>query len=478
MIMKIEEVLKCIDNLQSQIEGFGELNKDLLSRIQYKFRLDWNYFSNSMEGNSLTHNETKLLMMDNVTIDGKPFKDIAEMRGHDTEVLEIFKVGKGDVRISEKRIKMMHKAIMHEDDLSKRKFIGEWKKTDNYLINYRGEKTQFLPFLEVPEAIHNLLNKTNTETDTYLNGKSTKHPVLIAFEFHLRYLEIHPFYDGNGRSGRLLMNLILISFGFPPVILNEKSRENYYKLLAEVQGYGADENDFYTFLGELLVESQQLILDAINGKEILEQDDIDKEVALWKTSLNTNESELQEKTDILITELYKTSIRPLFEMFIKKHKQFDDLFLKTETRNSIGSVGKMVPKLEFFENWIKLKNLENGIKAENTNESTITSLLMDLLEKGTFAEYKNVGALREFSLTKNFLGFKKNGLNTFDEYNRITIKFEQYKYGIETEGSRISKSSEKLYSQSYSQEEISAIVNEKVKELLKRLQSRTENEIS
>lgn len=472
--MKLKEIIKKIDLLQSQIDSFGSLDIELLNRIQYKFRLDWNYYSNAMEGNSLSLNETKQLMMDNVTIDGKPFKDIAEMRGHDTEVLEIFKMGKGEVRISEKRIKNMHKTIMHEDDESKRKHIGEWKTMDNYILNYRGEKTQFLPFADVPDAVHRLLNSTNSEIDAFYRGKLEKHPVLIAFEFHLRYLEIHPFYDGNGRSGRLLMNLLLISLGYPPVILSEKSRQNYYKLLAEVQGYGADPNDFYSFLGELLSYSQQLVLDAIAGKEILEVDDIDKEVALWKSSLESHESSLIEKSDEIIMEVYQKSIRPLFELFLKKHEQFDDLFLKTDEYNSIDNNTKSSIKLDFFESWLEFKRTQiEIIKKESVNLSIDTELTQ-LHQMYHFSNVFEIMNIREFQLQIRFFGFKKNGNNPFDDYSRITIKFDQYKYGILTEPGSISKSSEKLYSQSYSNKEMNEIVNEKVKEFLSNLQSRVD----
>lgn len=323
---KMNDIISQIDQKQKQIEAFGKFDAEVQKRINYKFRLDWNYYSNSMEGNSLTRVETRQVMMDNVTIQGKPFKDIAEMRGHDKEVLEIIKMGKGEVRISEARIKQMHKAIMHEDDSQKINLIGKWKESNNYIINYKGEKIQFLPFTEVPEAMHSLLNKTNAAIDNW--GKKSKdqiHPTLLAFQFHLEYVKIHPFYDGNGRTGRLLMNLLLISSGYPPVILKEKDREPYYKYLADIQGYGANPDLFYRFMGELVVSSQQLILDALAGKDIEDEDDLDKEIEMLKHMQNPPVKKI-EKSKAVVKQVLTEVYFPLLEELNNKLSKFNKLF--------------------------------------------------------------------------------------------------------------------------------------------------------
>src|SRR3990172_3851465 len=115
--MSYSEKLKTIDALQDKINSYGKLSSEAKKKINYKFRLDWNYYSNSMEGNTLTMDETRDLIVKNlVTVSGKPLKDVREMKGHDTVIDEILRIGKGEVRLSEKRIKDIHKAIMHEKD--------------------------------------------------------------------------------------------------------------------------------------------------------------------------------------------------------------------------------------------------------------------------------------------------------------------------------------------------------------------------
>src|SRR5262249_6251627 len=139
-------------------EAHGKLDNEVLKKINYKFRLDWNYNSNVMEGNSLTKLETRSVMINNITVEGKPLKDIIEMRGHDDIITTILKIGKGELNLSEARIKEIHKGIMYEDDPEKKKNIGVWKPHNNYLYNYKGERVDFTPHEEVKEKMHELVN--------------------------------------------------------------------------------------------------------------------------------------------------------------------------------------------------------------------------------------------------------------------------------------------------------------------------------
>lgn len=463
-----------IDQLQSEIDAHGQLNAELLKKIQYKFRLDWNYFSNAMEGNSLTRSETKQLMMDNVTIDGKPFKDISEMRGHDEVVQEIFKIGKGDVRISEKRIKEMHKAIMHEDDPEKRAFIGKWKQSNNHLINYRNEKFDFLDYSQVPEAMHALLNKTNAEIDALKSDKKEhKHPVLIAFEFHLEYVRIHPFYDGNGRTARLLTNLLLISFGYPPFLLSEKSRNSYNRILAEIQGYGGDRKDFHVLIGSLLIESQKLVLDAIAGKDISDEDDIDKEILLWKQGLGKSENEVIEKNTTVVSDVYENSLKPLFEEFLKQTETFSDLFQTEEVYNSIGAFCIRTEGTGFFNEWSNYQK-EYLVMDQMPMDLTDKSDLKFALEQ-RFSSYVVQSGESNFTkmrLEIRYKGFKRNDTSPFDAVTSLDVKFDQYRYGISEEHGS-SMTHEKLYSQRYTESEIKEIVKEKKQAFFQHLQEKT-----
>lgn len=329
-----------IDSLQQKIDSYGELSADVKKKINYKFRLDWNYYSNSMEGNTLTMEETRSVMVGNLTVGGKPIKDVLEMKGHDEVIAEILKIGKGETRLSEARIREIHKGIMHEEDEAKKKKIGGWKTAPNHVINYKGEKFDFVLPEDVPERMHELLNRTNAAIDAIQQKKKpassadrdAPHPVDVALQFHLAYVLIHPFYDGNGRTARILTNLLLISFGYPPFWVKTNERSIYNQYIADIQGYGGKTDLFFDFAGGLILRSQQLVLDAIEGKDIEEENDLDKEIILFKKSLNrANESNKLKSQQDLKLILEDSGIK-LFDKLIEKLSGFNDLFHKSVKR--------------------------------------------------------------------------------------------------------------------------------------------------
>ncbi|MDH4473192.1 MAG: Fic family protein [Fluviicola sp.] len=426
-------ILDKIDELQSVIDKHGILDAAIQNKINYRFRLDWNYYSNEMEGNSLTRMETRQLMIENVTVGNKPLKDVLEMSGHDKEVLEIMRVGKGAVRLSESRIKAMHRAIMYESDPEKKQHIGYWKSDRNYVINYKGEKFEFVAPEDVADSVHQLLNTTNAQIDA-INAKQKDaiHPVELAFQFHLEYVRIHPFYDGNGRTARLLTNLLLISLGFPPIILRKNERERYYKYLAEIQGYGANPDLFLELMGELVIHSQELVLDAIAGKDIEEEDDLDKEIALWKNELD-HEIIVLPKTKEAIVDVFTRSVIPLFDLFIKKHKQFDDLFVKNN--------------IDYLVNYSTVDGQHNDV-----------SFIHQIND-----ESSNIG------LRYQFFGFSKDRFKNFNFSSEINIFFKDFSYEIALSHTGNHPIINKPYSENLTNEEITVLINFSVKETFEKI---------
>lgn len=456
--MGLANLLLKIDSLQHQIDANGNLDEAVKKRIQYKFRLDWNYYSNAMEGNSLTKQETRSVMMNNITINGKPIRDVMEVKGHDDAVLEILKISKGEVRLSEKRILEMHKAIIHEEDPEKEGQVGRWKTGANFMQNYRGERFDFLAPELVADAMHELLNKTNAQIDAFYHAKKESwHPAVIAFYFHLEYVKIHPFYDGNGRTARLLMNLLLISFGFPPVILNLENKERYYSLLTDIQGYGGNPDLFYEFMGELLIQSQELVLDAIAGKDISEEDDLDKEIALFKKQLGEKDKELTKKSPQVIVNLINSSLKPLFNLYAEKFLQFDDLFAKKY--NIVRFDARNKKQYEFYEVADLFKTLENQVQMSD--------------EDIAYHEVFTIYDIHNFEFEITFSGFKHNGINTFSQYSKLYVGFGEFTYFINDSGQSNDQYHfvKKLYSEPLSKEEIKTIVNGCVSKMFNEIKS-------
>lgn len=373
--MKLLELLNKIEEQQSLINASGKLSADVLKKINYKFRLDWNYYSNRMEGGTLTMQETRSVMVGNIAVENKPFRDVAEMRGHDKIVLEILKIGKGELRISEKRIQEIHKAIMVEDDTEKQKEIGKWKSKPNEIIGYKDEKIAFTPPGEVAEKMHQLLDKTNAELDkTLKEKKEAKHPVLLASDFHIDYVSIHPFYDGNGRTSRILTNLILIACGLPVIVIKDEDKKRYYQLLGDIQAYRGNRDLFTEFIAERVIASQQLILDAINGKDIGEEDDLDKRIKLLKTSLQTDDKiNTGKNTENVYSVLSKIAF-PLFKEAEEKSRTLNELFMDFDKEllyqnNHSSQMFRVGSKESIWEvtkiNWLDTEFRQQNIDVQN-----------------------------------------------------------------------------------------------------------------
>ncbi len=445
--MSLQVVLEQIKERQNQIDAVGKFDLDILNKINYKFRLDWNYYSNRMEGGTLTKAETRTVMIGNVEVSGKPIKDIMEMNSHDKVVLEVLKMAKSESRISEKRIKDIHEGIMYEDDPAKKKEIGQWKSEANEIISYKGEKIPFTAPSEVIDEIHTLLNKINAELDKLFSTKPSKHPLEIASQFHIDFVCIHPFYDGNGRVSRILTNLVLISCGYPPIIIKEEHKARYHNLLADIQVYGGDSDLFHIFLGERLLESQQLMLSAINGEDIEEQDDLDKKIALLDQQFNAIGDENEIKTVFnteIFFKIFDSSFSELAKELIPVVRRFNHFFINTKHQLIV----------------------TNGSLKIILDDDTPTTVLNDL--RNTCIENKSsVTTPIRMIFETEYSTFKKGGVKPFNCKSGFVIYFKDTSYSVYLDSLETGNGvaihnenlfTEKLLNQPLSSNEISAIV--------------------
>ncbi|MFD0699995.1 Fic family protein [Myroides pelagicus] len=343
--MTYTELKNKIDERIQQAEVQGPLTREQLNTLHHKYRLEWNYNSNSMEGNTLTVAETRSVMIGNIDVHRKPLKDILEVKGHDEVIRDILSIGKADLRLSEKRIKEIHASIMYEEDSEKKGWIGQWKEVANEIINNRGEKYTFVLPEEVPEQIHELLNRTNAAIDhIQAKKKDAPHPIDVALNFHLDYLNIHPFYDGNGRTARILCNLVLVALGYPPLWIKEEEREVYYRYIADIQCYGGRREDLFAYMSELILRSQQMIIDIQAGKSIEEADDMGKEIELLKRELKARENNSTEvkRSNLVIKELYDKSLNTLIGTFKATASKFFDFYAVNQEFLDITVDGKSI----------------------------------------------------------------------------------------------------------------------------------------
>lgn len=457
--MKYTDIKNKIDSIKEKIVQNGKLTKEQLNIINNKFRLEWNFNSNSMEGNTLTIEETRSVMVGNLDVRQKPIKDVLEMKGHDEVISNILKIGKAELRLSEKRIKEIHAGIMHEEDSQKKNKIGNWKPENNEIFNHKGEKYTFVDWELVPDKMHDLLNKTNADIDAIIaNNKNAPHPIDVALQFHLEYLEIHPFYDGNGRTARILTNLILIALGYTPFWISKSERSVYYNYISDIQSYGGDKEAFYQYVSGLIERSEQLVLDVIEGKDIEEEDDVEKELEILKRQLKAKDDKVVAKSNEAIKELYQNSFRKLFEQLIEKTKKFDEMFVEKKFQSSGEGNRSWNSGIEYFDEFF-----ENLFEKKSNSGGDFY---------GEEPKPKKIDDLR-LSITYN--GFKHDGTNTFGSYTSVFVIFQQYYYIInDTNSSDPDKDTfcKKLYSESLSNEEIKTMVNTLTKKLLADIKGR------
>ena len=445
--MGLQQKLKEIDTLKNKIDSFGELSDAIKKKINYKFRLDWNYYSNRMEGGTLTRQETRGVMVGNITVDGKPIKDVMEMNGHDQVVLEVLRMGQGEARISESRIKEIHKAIISVvDNPEATKLVGNWKETPNEIVNYKGEKFDFVAPKEVPDAIHDLLNKTNAALDKVeVDKKDAKHPLFIACDFHLDYVAIHPFFDGNGRTARILFNTILIACGYPPVIINDIEKDKYYRILGDIQAYGGNPDLFYEQIASLLIQSLNLVIDAAEGREIEEKDDLDKRLDLLKKMADQDDGTAirMRHSDLDHAKFLYNVVFPVYQALFKKYTNLSPLFTLNEVPSDIDST-------------------QLGPKNYTDFEEIVLQWMMDVRSKKYY----------KISSQFNHKDFKKAGINAFSLWWSFSIRLEETKYLIFIEKDMNQPIIQKLYHQILTEEEIDFLAKDYFKYVLDHIDER------
>lgn len=211
-------LLEQIDALKKQLDSCGPLTPAEVEAIREVFLVEHTYNSNAIEGNTLTLQETALVLQ-GITIDRKPLKDHLEAVGYKEAFQYVEELAKQDKPLTEFEIKSIHSLVLADRPEDK----GTFRRVNVRIAGAMTEPVQ--PYLIEPK-IEELL-------EDYKNWAQTMHIVERVALFHLRFESIHPFIDGNGRTGRLLMNLQLVKEGLPAVNIKYTDRRSYYDAFDE-----------------------------------------------------------------------------------------------------------------------------------------------------------------------------------------------------------------------------------------------------
>ncbi len=317
--------LRTISKLKRELDSLRPLPPTVLAQVGQKLRLEANYHSNAIEGNTLTLGETRSLILHGLTAHGKPMRDHLDIKGHDSAVQAVEDAVKVDQELNEVFIRNLHRLLLKEPyktpaetpdgNLTERTItLGEYKTVPNNVRTSTGETYFFTPPEQVKQAMGDLIDWYRAKE------RDDEHPIVIAATFHYRFVRIHPFDDGNGRMARLLMNMILIRHGYTVAMIRRENRDEYLSKLEQTDRT-EDLTEFINYVARCCEYALNLYLKAARGEPIDDIEDIDKEIALFKRS------HAKTKIQGISTKSFVTSVlSPFYEYCSEKVWSISDVF--------------------------------------------------------------------------------------------------------------------------------------------------------
>ena len=234
----MNDKIKKVYDLKEKLSSLRPLNNGELKRLNEEFAVNNTYNSNAIEGSTLTLRETAMILQEGVTIAEKPIKEHLEAIGHKDAFEYIIELTDRNTALSERVIKDIHSLVLMSD----RENRGVYRKVPVMIMG--SEHTPPQPYL-VPKLIEQLVIDYNDHIDT----NNIIHSVALL---HLKFESIHPFIDGNGRTGRLLLNFELMKKGFLPINIKFTDRIKYYDCFDDYRKNGTED-----MLTDLIADYEQ-----------------------------------------------------------------------------------------------------------------------------------------------------------------------------------------------------------------------------
>ena len=501
---ELEKIDARIEELFNQWKNLQPLKPEDQERFDKKVRLDWNFHSNKIEGNTLTYNETKALLDEGKEEGIHPSRDYKEIKAHDLAINKVKELAKDKERkLNEVTIRDLNQIILKEPfwkdtvtpdgQKTKKKIIpGQYKTQPNHVITEEGKPYKFAEPHDVPIKMQDLMNWFHKEIE-----QPTLSIASFIAHLHHKFIVIHPFDDGNGRVTRLWMNYVLLKLGYPPLAIKSEDKRNYFAALQRADN--ADIDSLAIYLGKALISWLEIGIKAAKGEDISEMGDVDKEVDLFireRTGKVLNEPLSKESAINLID-----SLDTLFKTFKNRFKKFNQLFNHNTTKqyihlhpllqDGINMSEALSPVSQYgidrykitFTNGEDIKRelglLEDRdvILSRHLSSSSPLSRLSNLLGYSDFASYKDI--LRHVSicidLSYHNYEYDENLEEPFDieAYLYLEMDTSKYKIGIIFNNKKNEKEiyRERYYNQLLTQKEVDIFIEQGKKEFLKLLKS-------
>jgi len=421
-----------VDDLTTQLKSLASISTENLKKLNKKFRMEFNYNSNHMEGNTLTYGETELLLIFDDTKGNHQLREYEEMKAHDV-AYQMIENWASDIErpLSEQNVKELNKIILirpfwkeaqtADGQETRREIkVGNYKAYPNSVRLSNGELFEYASPTDTPILMHELL-------DWYKAEESELHPVTLAAMFHYKFVRIHPFDDGNGRIARLLMNYVLLRNGLPPVIIKSEDKAGYLRAL-----HAADTGNIETFveyIADQAIWSLEISIKAAKGEDIEETSDLQKEIALLNRRLTVENK--QSKHPIAVYEVFKWFSKEVWPAIQESLEQFDSLFAEKKSYYYTNQVEETYEKKNILESPLlrstappKVKIFGLDIYKEEVYQIDWKTILYGI--KGVSANPKiEIKAVLEFKIVQYKLNItidNNNISNTSYHYNDRMLK--------------------------------------------------------
>lgn len=221
-------------------------------KLQEQMQIEYIYHSNAIEGNTLNLRETQLILEEGITIDNKSLREHLEVRNHPRAIRYVERIAMKELK--EEHILSLHQIVMKGIDNE----AGRYRKSE---VRIAGSRHVPPPAYEVPHLITEAINWHNTNPDEL-------RPIELAAAFHHKFEHIHPFRDGNGRVGRLLMNLALMRREYPIAMIQKADRKKYLQTMEE-----ADKGNLVPLVGFIAAAAERSLEIHLRAIEPSKEDD-------------------------------------------------------------------------------------------------------------------------------------------------------------------------------------------------------------
>lgn len=243
-----KNLLQSIEGKKRELDKLRPLPPSLVQKLKEQFLIEWTYNSNAIEGNTLSLQETELVINRGLTIGNKSLKEHFEAINHKECIGLIEKFVERKEELSTTFIKQIHKVILKNID-------------DHQAGIYRKTNVRILGAVHIPPDATKIERLMDEFLAWYFSNKHTMTAPELAAWVQYKFVWIHPFIDGNGRTARLLMNLVLLQNGYPPAVILNLDRQKYYRVLRQADMDKPKE--FLNFIGRSIERSLVIYLNSV-----------------------------------------------------------------------------------------------------------------------------------------------------------------------------------------------------------------------